>query len=78
MVSEALGIAEEISLMVDRLERANIPRSRLAFEVEQREWDELVGFMARMQRFSSEHDLQEFPPDDLYWMGLHVRKRNRR
>lgn len=68
-------IEKEILEIVQRLDRGNVPRTRLAFEVNGKEWDELAKSMAGMQRFGSEWDLDPSPITDMFFMGLHIRKR---
>lgn len=69
-----MSVVTDIHNMVDRLKRSDIPLDKLAYEVEEHEWRELTEYCEQFARYQGS-DLSY--ADDLNFMGLHIRKRDR-
>jgi len=67
-----MSIPNDITVMVDRLKRADIPLDNLCYELDEFEWRELIRHVEGFARYTDK-DLSYV--DDIHYMGLHIRKR---
>jgi hypothetical protein len=69
-----MSVPNDIITMVDRLKRADIPTHHICYELDEEEWQELVDYVGKFERYAG-RDLSYI--DDMTFMGLHIRKKNR-
>ena len=66
-----MSIQRDITIMVDRLRRADIPMDRLCYQLNEWQWME---FTAYMQAVSKYHGADLSYIKDCTYMGLRIRK----
>lgn len=67
-----MSISDDITNMVHRLKRYDIPIDRLAYELDECEWQELMEYVQGFQQYRSA-DLTY--TDHMTFMGLKIRKK---
>jgi hypothetical protein len=60
---------------VTQLNRTQISPDRMAFLVDEREWNELIKYTRSLSRVASEDDMIEMPIKSTRYRGIEVRKR---
>lgn len=61
--------------MVTQLNRTGVDPTRVAFLVDEREWNELAQSIRQLSSYISEDDLSEMPVTRITYRGYAVRKR---
>lgn len=69
------SIMWELDGAVSELNRTQITPSRMAFLVNEQEWDALIKWQRRFRHWASEDDLTEMPVTKMTYRGFEVRKR---
>lgn len=65
----------ELDGAVDQFNRTQIAPSRMAFLVNEQEWDALAKCINRLRRYQSEDDIDDVPITKIEYRGIEVRKR---